>query len=97
MLTVTTNAKERIKEALKHTSNPEVAIRIVPSSSEPNRLQLVLDEEKEGDQVVATEEGKKLLLIGTDLAPVLDEMVLDCQETPEGKSLITISKPDPST
>jgi len=96
MVTVTTNAKERIKEALKHTSIPEAAIRIVPSSSEPNRLQLVFDKEKEGDQVVATEEGKKLLLIGTDLAPALDEMVIDCQETPEGEAL-TISKPDPST
>ena len=95
MITVTTNAKERMKEALKHTNNPEAAIRIVPSS-EPNQLQLVFDKEKEGDQVVATEEGKKLLLIGTDLAPVLDEMVLDCQKTPEGEAL-TISKPEPRT
>ena len=96
MLTVTPNAKERIKEALKHTSSPETAIRIVPSRSERNRLQLVFDKEKEGDQVVATDDGKKLLLIGPDLAPALDEMVVDCQETPEGEALM-ISKPDPST
>ena len=96
MITVTTNAKERMKEVLKETSNPEAAIRIVTSSSEPKRLHLVFDNEKEGDQVVATEEGKKLLLIGTDLAPVLDEMVLDIQETPEGK-LLTISKPESRT
>jgi Fe-S cluster assembly iron-binding protein IscA len=96
MLTVTTNAKERLKEALRHTRNPETAIRIVPTPSEPKRLQLVFDKEKEGDQVVATENGKKLLLIGPDLAPVLEEMVVDCQETPEGEAL-TISKSDPST
>jgi Fe-S cluster assembly iron-binding protein IscA len=95
MLTVTKNAKERIKEALKHTSHPETAFRIVPSPSEPNQLQLVFDKEKEGDQVVATEDGKKLLFIGPDLAPVLDEMIVDYQETPEGEAL-TISKPGPN-
>jgi Fe-S cluster assembly iron-binding protein IscA len=56
---------------------------------------LVFDKEREGDQVVATEEGKKLVLIGPDLTPILDEMVVDCQETPEGEAL-TISKPDRS-
>jgi len=94
-VTVTKNAKERIKEALEHTTHPETAFRIVPSPSERNRLELIYDKQKAGDQVVANEDGKKLLFIGPDLAPVLDEMVIDCQETPEGEAL-TISKPGPS-
>jgi len=43
-----------------------------------------LDKEKEGDQVVETEEGAKLLLIGPDVAPELEGMLMDYQETPQG-------------
>ena len=58
MLTVTAKAKEKLnKEALeKQTMDPEAAIRIIPSSSMPTRLEFVLDKEREGDQVVEREE-----------------------------------------
>lgn len=93
MLTVTTTAKEKLKETLEtRTTDPEIAIRIVSSPSKPNSLELVLDKEKEGDQVVETEEGRKVLLIGPDLVSVLKEMVVDYKETPEGTAF-TISKP----
>jgi len=96
MLTVTTTAKEKFKEALQtRTTDPEIAMRIIPSPSKPNRLELVLDKEKEGDQVVEAEEGRKVLLIGADLVSALEEMVIDYQETPEGTGF-TISKPAPS-
>ena len=97
MLTVTAPAKEKLEEALQEqTTDPEVAIRIIASPSEPNRLALVLDKEKEGDQVVESEGGSKLLLIGPDLAPALDGLVIDHQETPEGAGF-TISKLAPDT
>lgn len=96
MLTVTTTAKEKFKEALRtRKMGPEIAIRIIPSPSRPNWLDLVFDKEKEGDQVVRTEEGRKVLLIGADLMPVLEEVVIDYKETPEGTGF-TISKPAPS-
>ena len=96
MLTVTTTAKEKFKEALQtRTTDPEIAMRIISSPLKPNRLQLVLDKEKEGDQVVETEEGRKVLLIGADLVSALEGMVIDYQETPEGTGF-TISKPAPS-
>ena len=96
MLTVTTTAKEKFKEALQtRTTDPEIAMRIIPSPSKPNRLELVLDKEKEGDQVVEAEEGRKVLLIGADLVSALEEMVIDYQQTPEGTGF-TISKPGPS-
>ena len=97
MLTVTTTAKEKLKQALqKQTTDPEMAIRIVSSPSEPNRLELVLDKEKEGDQIVETEEGTKILLIGPDLVSALEGFVVDYEETPEGAGF-TISKPAPAT
>ena len=97
MLSVTASAKEKLKEALQaQTPDPEVAIRVTRSPSEPNRLKLVLDKEKEGDQVVEGEEGTKLLLIGPDLVSALEGMVVDYEETPEGAGF-SISKPAPST
>jgi Fe-S cluster assembly iron-binding protein IscA len=97
MLSVTTTAKEKFGEVLQtRTTDPEIAIRIISSPSKPNTLELVLDKEKEGDQVVKTEEGKKVLLIGTDLMPALEEVVIDYKQTNEGTGF-TISKPAPSS
>lgn len=97
MLTVTAKAKEKLLEALqRQTTDPGVALRIVPSASVPNRLDLVLDKEREGDEVTEGEDGVKLLLLGPELAPVLDGLIIDYQETPEGEGF-TISKPSVST
>ncbi|HUW22534.1 MAG TPA: iron-sulfur cluster biosynthesis family protein [bacterium] len=97
MLTVTATAKEKLKELLqKQITEPEVAIRITSSPAMPNKLELVLDKEKEEDQVVKSEKGIKLLLIASDLAPALKGLVIDYQETPQGTGF-TISKPAPGT
>lgn len=96
MLTVTNTAKEKLKGALQtQTTNPEIAMRIISSPLKPNWLESVCDREKEGDQVVRTEEGRKVLLIGADLGPALEEVVIDYKETPEGTGF-TVSKPGPS-
>ena len=84
VLIVTASAKDKLKEALEENAEPETAIRVVPSPSEPEQLQLALDKEKEHDQVVETDEGMKLLLIGPDIAPALEEMIMDYLQTPEG-------------
>ena len=92
MLSVTTNAKQKLKETLQSkTADPEVAVRIIPSVSAQNRLELALDKEKEGDQVVKDDEGKKVLLVGSNLVLALEGMVFDYQETPQGSGF-TISK-----
>jgi Fe-S cluster assembly iron-binding protein IscA len=84
MLTVTAQAAEKLKEAIQtQTTDPEVAIRLIPSTTRPNQLDMALDKEKEGDQVVESE-GVKVLIVSSELAEVLDGMVIDCQETPEG-------------
>jgi thioredoxin 1 len=94
MLTVTASAKERLRETLQLEAEPEMAIRVIPSPSEPNQLQLALDKENERDQVVQADDGMNLLLIGPDLAPALDGMVMDYKQTPEGSGFtLTESAP----
>jgi Fe-S cluster assembly iron-binding protein IscA len=96
MVTVTATAKEKFREALQtRTTDPEIAIRIISSPSKPNQLELVFDKEKEGDQIVKTEEGRKILLIGADLVPALEKLVIDYKETTESTGF-TISRPAPS-
>ena len=92
MLTVTAKAKEKLKETLQNqTTDPEVAIRVTSNYSMPNQLELILDREKRGDQVVVSKEGKKLLLIKSDLAQGLEGKVLDYKETFQGSDFF-ISK-----
>jgi Fe-S cluster assembly iron-binding protein IscA len=94
MVTVTTTAKEKLAETLQsNTEDPEVAVRIIPSPSSTNRLKLALDKEKEGDQVVKNEDGKKILLIGSDLVLVLERMLFDYQDTPQGPGFFILPKP----
>ena len=96
MLTVTALAAEKLKEAIQaQTTDSEVGIRLVPSSLRPNQLDMKLDKEQEGDQVVESE-GVKILLLDPEMARVLEGMVIDCQETPQGVHF-TISKLAPDT
>jgi Fe-S cluster assembly iron-binding protein IscA len=96
MLTVTAQAASKLKEVIQaQTEDPEVAIRLIPSTSRPNQLDMALDKEKEGDQVVESE-GTKVLFVSSELAQVLDGMVIDCQETPQGEQF-SLSKLTPDT
>jgi Fe-S cluster assembly iron-binding protein IscA len=92
VVTVTTKAKEKLKELIQErTTDPQEAMRIISFPLNPEQLEFILDKEKEADHVVESEEGRKLLLIGPLLAPVLEEKVIDYQETPQGVGF-TISK-----
>jgi thioredoxin 1 len=96
MLTVTASAKEKLKEALQQQqADPQMAIRIIASPSNPNQLQLALDNPKGEDQIVESDDGKKLLLVEPDLASALEGVVMDYQETPQGSGF-TISTPAPA-
>ena len=92
MLTVTATAKEKLKETLQElTMDPEETLRLIPDPSVPNQFAFTLDKEKEGDHVVESEDGSKVLLVTPDLARALGDTVIDYQETPEGAAY-TISK-----
>jgi len=93
---VTAPAAGKLKEAIQaETTDPEVCIRIIPSPSKPNDLEMILDKENEGDQMVESE-GVKILLLSPDLAVALGGMVIDWKETPQGGGF-TIAEVAPST
>lgn len=94
MLTVTETAKKKLQESLQNKKlDPGVTNRIIPSPSKPNSLTWTTDTEKEGDQVVKSKDGTKILLIAPDLASDLEGMVLDYGEKAE-KQCFTISRLD---
>jgi Fe-S cluster assembly iron-binding protein IscA len=85
MLTVTESAKQLLKETLlAHTDDPESGLRLVLEP--PGRLGLVLGRECYGDQVVE-HEGTKVLLVSPELETLVDETILDVQDTPDGPKL----------
>jgi Fe-S cluster assembly iron-binding protein IscA len=91
MLTVTEIAKEKLREYLQaKTNNPEMAIRLVTSTSASKRFTFVLDKEKNGDKVVESKAGEKVLLIRPGLFSELEGLVVDYQERAQG-SAFTIS------
>ena len=85
MLTVTAVAKEKLKARLLRLETASgVTIRLIPSSKNPGKWKMIWDKEKGQDQVVESEDGIKILLIGADLAPAMEDMIVDFRETPEG-------------
>jgi Fe-S cluster assembly iron-binding protein IscA len=89
MLTVTAKAKEKLQEVLKRqTAEPEVALRVTPNHPAHNCLELVLDKEKKGDQVVQAQNGAAVLLIRPDMAKRLSGILIDYRETARGADFI---------
>jgi Fe-S cluster assembly iron-binding protein IscA len=90
MLAVTTNAKEKLRKILlkeRTTGNDIALLRIACSSLDPVKLNLVLDTESEGDYVIMDNKGDKLLVIGSDVIPLVIGMILDFKETGKGQEL----------
>jgi Fe-S cluster assembly iron-binding protein IscA len=90
MLTVTESAKQLLKGMLQtHSDDPEASLRL--SADPDGRFGIALDSEAEGDQVVE-HEGAKVLLVASTLAPMLEEVTLDVQDTAEGPKLVMSKK-----
>jgi len=86
MLTVTENAKELLRGILRREAYaPESGLRLVTEPS--GQLNLVLSEERGGDEVVE-HEGVKVLLVASELAPMVDGITLDVQDSGEGPKLV---------
>lgn len=89
MLTVTEKAAEELKSTLDAVEPEDGQIlRLIYDQS--SGFGLTLDEEQEGDQIVESA-GKKVLLIGSDLADAVDGATIDVRDTDEGPRL-TISR-----
>lgn len=88
MLTVTNGAKQLLLEALlANTDDPAVGLRLALGPG--GQLALVLDKEAEGDQVVE-HKGSKVLLVGAELAFVVDGVTIDVRDTEDGPRLIVL-------
>ena len=86
MLTVTEGAKQLLKEILTaHSDDPEMGVRL--ASDPQGQLGLVLGEEQPGDHVVEHQESK-VLLVASELAPRLEEVTLDVEDTADGPKLV---------
>jgi Fe-S cluster assembly iron-binding protein IscA len=85
MLSLTTSAKVKLKENLDEVRIDESTfIRIAPSQSNPQEIGFQIDQLKKGDQLIEDDMGKGLLLVGEDIASILDDMVLDYVDSPSG-------------
>ena len=82
MLTVTDEAAQYLREALKEENAPG-ALRIVKTEE---GYRLTLDEAKEGDQVFE-HEGENYLVLDTEVGEALSSATLDVKESPEGTRL----------
>ena len=95
MLKLTENAKKKIEGLKSQASDPELAVRVVSSTSTQSGVSFSWDKEKQGDQTVKDDKGSNVLLVGADVAPSLEGMVMDYQVTPQGEGF-TISKLNPT-
>ena len=86
MLTVTEGAKQLLKGILTaHSDDPEMGVRLALDPQ--GQLGLVLGEEQPGDHVVEHQESK-VLLVASELAPTLEEVTLDVEDTADGPKLV---------
>jgi hypothetical protein len=82
-------AREKLEATLRElATGPDKAIRIIPSSTVPDQLDLILDTEREGDRVILGFEASNLLLIGSDIAEDLVNKVVDYRDTPDGPGFV---------
>ena len=85
MLTVTSRALQKLKEALQiQATDRKQGIRLVLTPSGIAPFDFILDEESEGDQVVHCEDGSKVLFVGPSLADALSNMEIDYRMTSIG-------------
>jgi Fe-S cluster assembly iron-binding protein IscA len=84
MFSATSSAKKKLKDVLeREKDSEEKLIRIGPSSEDQQQLGFFLDTEKEGDQVILDDKGTKLMLVGENVADILNEHTLDYREMGE--------------
>ena len=85
MVTVTESAKGLLKEILTaHSDDPKMGVRL--ASDPQGQLGIVLGKEEPGDLVVEYQ-GVKALLVASELAPALEEVTLDVEDTDDGPKL----------
>lgn len=84
MIKVTASAAERIRHDLQAiNAEPGACMRLFRSQSAVHQLDIALDKEREGDQVVVSE-GIKIFLLDSELSQTLEGTIIDYKAIPEG-------------
>jgi len=93
MVTITDPAKDELKNilSLQNSSDTEICMRLIQTA--PGQFDLTADREKEDDQVIE-QQGSKVLLVGIELADIVEGLTIDCEDSPEGPSLIMFGETD---
>ncbi len=89
MMTVTDAAKAHLAQALETTQEEEGAACFRLVKSDDDRLAMVLGEQLNEDTVVE-HDGKAVLAMDGELAPVVEGRTLDVEENPEGEAVLTL-------
>ncbi len=87
MIGITQRAIEALVnlKASAEIRDPRIGLRLAPDNE--GQLQLFVDSEKEGDQIVESG-GSNLLLIGEELIDNLSGATIDYRATPTGPQLV---------
>lgn len=76
---------KRLKDTIRETQ-PGKVLRLVRHETE-GKFDLVLDDQKEGDQEFHYAD-EKILLVDAEISGALGDVKLSCEETPEGRALV---------
>jgi len=86
MLEVTEGAKDLLRDIwLEETDDPEFGLRLTMEAA--GQLALVLSKEELGDHVVE-HEGVKVLLVASELTPMVDGITFDVRDSADGPKLV---------
>ena len=90
MIDITEHAKHELNRLLEAKVDwPGALLRLIDRGQ--GKLGLGIDIQKQTDLVIEYE-GKKLILVETDLADQLSDITLDVDNTPDGPELVIIEK-----
>jgi Fe-S cluster assembly iron-binding protein IscA len=78
MVYVTERARESLKELLGESDNPSVSLRLGTAPS--GQLGVFPDRERRDDQIVE-HEGAAVLLIGKEIAPMVQDTTIDYDDS----------------
>jgi len=88
MVTVTPSAKGKLRDDLQREKKEEdTLIRIARSPLDQKHVGLFLDKQREGDQVILDNQGRRLLLLDRNMAHNLTGVTLDYVETGPGQGM----------
>ena len=93
MVTVTEHAAQLLKEI--QDGHEESATKVLRLVNRGDDFEFTFDQRREGDQIVQNGNAD-VLLVGTDVADLLGDAAIDCQDTPAGPRF-TLSTPEEST